>query len=196
MIPPTSVIAESLQPQLSRAFANDSRVKVRLGTHDDFRRFRALEMKLVSVLDHDAASDDRAACYVVASVDGDDAALASFVVESNARRPEGNNVYGRVDLVMGIGYGDDIGKAREVLEKVVKNHPMVLADPAPTIEVHELGDSSVNFIVRPWSKTEDYWAVYWALQRKVKEEFDANDISIPFPQRDVHLIGQVAQAGA
>ncbi|WP_462323101.1 mechanosensitive ion channel family protein, partial [Halochromatium sp.] len=93
----------------------------------------------------------------------------------------------RVDLVFGIGYGDSIEKAQAVLEQVIASHPLVLEDPAPNIRVSELGDSSVNFIVRPWVKTADYWTVYWDLHRAVKEAFDANGISIPFPQRDMHL---------
>jgi small conductance mechanosensitive channel len=93
----------------------------------------------------------------------------------------------RVDLVFGIGYGDSLEAAQKVLEEVVANHPLVLEDPAPLIRVSELADSSVNFIVRPWAKTGDYWTVYWDLQRAVKEAFDANGISIPFPQTDMHL---------
>ncbi|HHH43935.1 MAG TPA: mechanosensitive ion channel [Gammaproteobacteria bacterium] len=94
----------------------------------------------------------------------------------------------RVDLVFGIGYGDDMQKAQGILEDVVSKHPKVLKDPEPTIRVHELGDSSVNFICRPWVKGQDYWDVYWDLTRTVKERFDAEGVSIPFPQRDVHLI--------
>jgi len=93
----------------------------------------------------------------------------------------------RVDLVFGIGYDDDIAKAQKILEEVVSAHELVLKDPAPVVKVHELADSSVNFVVRPWSKTSDYWAVYWDLTRAVKERFDAESISIPFPQRDVHI---------
>jgi small conductance mechanosensitive channel len=93
----------------------------------------------------------------------------------------------RVDLVAGIGYGDDMGKAKEVLERILGSHPLVLDDPAPVIEVGELGDSSVNLLVRPWVKTSDYWRVYWDVTRAIKEEFDKEGISIPFPQRDVHL---------
>lgn len=93
----------------------------------------------------------------------------------------------RVDLVAGIGYDDDIEKAEAVLERIVKSHDKVLAEPAPVIKVHELADSSVNLIVRPWTKTSDYWAVYWDLTRAIKMEFDKEAISIPFPQRDVHL---------
>lgn len=93
----------------------------------------------------------------------------------------------RVDLTAGIGYGDDIGKAHAVLTEICRNHPAILEDPAPTIEVVELGDSSVNFVVRPWVNTPDYWRVYFDLTRSIKEEFDRNGISIPFPQRDVHM---------
>lgn len=93
----------------------------------------------------------------------------------------------RVDMTFGIGYSDDLDKTQEILEKIVAEHELVLADPAPTIKMHELADSSVNFICRPWAKTSDYWTVYWDITKKVKEEFDANAISIPFPQRDVHV---------
>ncbi|MEE4175745.1 MAG: mechanosensitive ion channel family protein [Xanthomonadales bacterium] len=93
----------------------------------------------------------------------------------------------RVDLVFGIGYGDDMDKATAILERLVAEHELVLDDPKPNIRVHELADSSVNFIVRPWTKTEDYWTVYWDLTKAVKAAFDAEGVSIPFPQRDVHL---------
>ena len=93
----------------------------------------------------------------------------------------------RVDLVFGIGYSDDVEKAQAVLEKLVAGHPLVLADPAPVIRLNELADSSVNFVVRPWTKTADYWTVYWDLIKSVKLAFDREGISIPFPQRDVHL---------
>ena len=93
----------------------------------------------------------------------------------------------RVDLVFGIGYDDDMAKAESILRRVVEGHEKVLAEPAVNIRVHELADSSVNFVVRPWTKTSDYWDVYWDLTRQVKEAFDAEGVSIPFPQRDVHL---------
>lgn len=93
----------------------------------------------------------------------------------------------RVDLVFGIGYGDDIKLAKETLEEIVNADPRVLKDPAPTIAVSELADSSVNFVVRPWVKTADYWAVLFDLTEKVKLTFDAKGISIPFPQQDVHM---------
>lgn len=93
----------------------------------------------------------------------------------------------RIDLVFGIGYEDDLDKAREVLEEIVTGHDLVLADPAPVIRVHELADSSVNFVCRPWAANADYWKVYWDITEQVKREFDANGISIPYPQRDIHL---------
>jgi len=93
----------------------------------------------------------------------------------------------RVDMVFGIGYGDDIETAMNVLQKTVDEHPLVLEDPEPNIQVHELADSSVNFICRPWTETNNYWTVYHDLTRQVKENFDAAGVSIPFPQRDVHL---------
>lgn len=99
----------------------------------------------------------------------------------------------RVDLVFGISYGDDIEKAEQVLMDIVDNHPLTLDDPAPTIKVHSLGDSSVDFVVRPWVKSEDYWNVYWDLTREVKMRFDSEGISIPFPQRDVHVVAEARQ---
>ena len=93
----------------------------------------------------------------------------------------------RIDMTFGIGYSDDIAKAERVLTEIVTSHEKVLEDPAPVIRLHELGDSSINFVVRPWSKTGDYWDVYWDVTREVKRRFDAEGISIPFPQRDVHV---------
>ena len=93
----------------------------------------------------------------------------------------------RVDFVFGIGYSDDIAKAQKILEDILANNESILKDPEPVVKVHELADSSVNFVVRPWVKTENYWDVYWDVTRAVKERFDAEGVSIPFPQRDVHL---------
>ncbi|MGI2260405.1 mechanosensitive ion channel family protein [Shewanella sp. GXUN23E] len=93
----------------------------------------------------------------------------------------------RVDMVFGISYSDNIEHTEQVLHDIVINHPKVLKDPEPTIKLHTLGDSSVDFIVRPWTKPEDYWDVYWDITRAVKMRFDAEGISIPFPQRDVHI---------
>lgn len=94
----------------------------------------------------------------------------------------------RVDLVFGIAYSDNAPAAVEVLKALVAADPRCLQDPAPEIFVGELGDSSVNLFCRPWVVTEDYWDVYWGLTGQVKERFDVEGISIPFPQRDVHLI--------
>lgn len=93
----------------------------------------------------------------------------------------------RIDLVIGISYGDDIKLAKETLARIVEEESRVLADPAPTIAVAELADSSVNLVVRPWVNTADYWNVRFDLTEKIKTEFDAGGISIPFPQQDVHL---------
>ncbi len=93
----------------------------------------------------------------------------------------------RVDLTFGIAYSDDIAKTERVLREVVVAHDKVLDEPELMIRLHELGDSSVNFIVRPWVERDDYWDVYWDLTRAVKLRFDEEGISIPFPQRDVHI---------
>lgn len=93
----------------------------------------------------------------------------------------------RVDLSAGIGYGDDMDQAEAILMRILEAHPLVLSDPAPVVKVHELADSSVNFVVRPWAKTSDYWAVYWDITKSIKTEFDKEGVSIPFPQRDIHL---------
>ena len=100
----------------------------------------------------------------------------------------------RVDLVFGIGYSDDIDKAQKILEEIVSEHELVLKEPEPIVKLHELADSSVNFICRPWTKPEDYWNVYWDITREVKRRFDAEGVSIPFPQRDVHLYQETASA--
>jgi len=96
----------------------------------------------------------------------------------------------RVDLVFGIGYADDIPKTEAVLTSILEAHPKVLDDPEFVVKVFELGDSSVNFIVRPWVATDDYWDVYWDVTREVKMAFDREGISIPFPQRDVHFYNE------
>ena len=96
----------------------------------------------------------------------------------------------RVDLVFGIGYDDDIKKAKELLETIVSSDERVLKDPAHTIAVSELADSSVNFVVRPWVKASDYWGIFFDMQEKVKLEFDKAGISIPFPQQDIHVYNE------
>ena len=93
----------------------------------------------------------------------------------------------RVDLVFGISYRDDIGKARRILREILDREPRVLKEPEPVIAVSELAESKVNFIVRPWVKTEDYWEVYWAVTETVKLKFDEAGITIPLPQREMHV---------
>ena len=93
----------------------------------------------------------------------------------------------RVDLVFGVGYDDDLKVTREVLTRLCAEHPKVLDDPATKIFVMNLGDSSVDFAVRPWAKTEDYWTVYSDLLEQAKVELEAAGCNIPYPQTDVHL---------
>jgi small conductance mechanosensitive channel len=92
----------------------------------------------------------------------------------------------RVDLEFGIGYGDDIEHAERIMESILRDHDKVLSKPESMVKLQALADSSVNFVVRPWVETEDYWDVYWDITREVKMRFDREGISIPFPQRDVH----------
>jgi len=93
----------------------------------------------------------------------------------------------RVDMTFGIGYNDDITKAKSVLVKLVDSDTRILKEPACTIAVSELADSSVNFVVRVWCNSPDYWGIFFDMQEKVKLAFDENNISIPFPQTDVHI---------
>ena len=93
----------------------------------------------------------------------------------------------RVDMTAGIGYSDDIDKARKILEDILAADDRILKDPESTIAVAELGDSSVNFVVRPWVNVADYWGVKFALTEAIKKQFDSSGVSIPFPQQDVHL---------
>ena len=94
----------------------------------------------------------------------------------------------RVDLVIGVGYGDDLSKVKQVLQQVIDDEPRVLKSPQATIAVSELADNSVNLVVRPWVKTADYWDIYFHLTEVIKLRFDEESISIPYPQRDVHMI--------
>lgn len=93
----------------------------------------------------------------------------------------------RVDLIFGISYGDDMKKAKDVLMKILTDHPKVLKTPAPVVAVSELAESSVNLVCRPWVKPQDYWDVYFDVVEKGKVELEKAGITIPFPQRDVHL---------
>ena len=100
------------------------------------------------------------------------------------------NTTRRDNIIVGIGYGSDLKKAKEILYSLIKSCPTALQDPAPVVYVNELADSSVNFIVRVWSKTEHYWDTHFYLIEQVKLTFDKEGIEIPFPQRDVHIISQ------
>ena len=93
----------------------------------------------------------------------------------------------RCDMTFGIGYGDDIDKAKAVCKRLIEEDERALSDPEPLIVVGGLGDSSVDLTVRAWTKSDDLWPFYWDMQEKVKKAFDAEGISIPFPQRDVHM---------
>lgn len=93
----------------------------------------------------------------------------------------------RCDMTFSISYGDDIDKARDVIKRCLNEEGRVLPEPEPRISVGSLGDNSVNIIVRPWTKTDDLWPVYWDMHEKIKKEFDKEGLTIPFPQRDVHL---------
>jgi len=104
-----------------------------------------------------------------------------------------NNIR-RVDLRVGVSYGDDLETAKRILVEVVTGHEKVLKDPAPQVEVVEMADSSVNFVVRPWCTTGDYWRVYFDVTQRAKERLEAAGCSIPFPQRDVHLFPQAGSA--
>ena len=115
------------------------------------------------------------------------------VIVPNGRIISGNiinysaNDTRRVDLVFGIGYQDDIDAARAIIESLLAADERVLDEPKPLVAVVALADSSVNFVCRPWVKSSDYWPVHYSLTEAVKKAFDANGISIPFPQQDVHL---------
>jgi small conductance mechanosensitive channel len=115
------------------------------------------------------------------------------IIVPNAKMTGGNIVnytakdIRRVDLVAGVSYKDDLDKVKKVLEGILAADGRILKDPAPTIGVLALAESSVNFAVRPWVKTSDYWDVFFAIQENIKKQFDAEGIRIPFPQQDVHL---------
>ncbi|CZF83688.1 mechanosensitive ion channel protein [Grimontia sp. AD028] len=102
----------------------------------------------------------------------------------------------RIDFIIGVSYKADLQKTKEVLTRIVKADERVLQDPEPTIGVHALMDSSVNFVVRPWVKTEDYWSTYFDLMQAIKEGLDKEGIEIPFPQMDVHYHAAMAKAAA
>jgi small conductance mechanosensitive channel len=99
----------------------------------------------------------------------------------------------RLDMVLGVSYDDDLDKVKTVLGDISTKEERILQEPAPTIGVLEFADSSVNFAFRPWVRTAEYWGVYFALTETIKKRFDQENITIPFPQRDVHLFGSTKE---
>ncbi|MDO9578198.1 MAG: mechanosensitive ion channel [Candidatus Cloacimonadales bacterium] len=93
----------------------------------------------------------------------------------------------RVDLTFGVGYGSEIQKVKDILFEIIDKHELIMKEPQPFVRLAEMGNSSLNFKLRAWVKTEDYWTVYFDLMEQAKEEFDKNGINIPFPQMDVHI---------
>lgn len=112
--------------------------------------------------------------------------LSSNIVNYSAQNQR------RIDLTMGIGYSDDIDLAKKILLDEAQKHPSVLQSEEIRVAVHNLGESSVDIIVRPWVKSEDYWPTYWDLTESMKKRIDAEGLNIPFPQRDIH-VHQVSQ---
>jgi len=98
----------------------------------------------------------------------------------------------RLDMTFGVGYGDDLDHVKRVITQVLAEEPRLLKDPEPVVAVLNLGESSVDFAVRPWVNSADYWGVYFDLQEKMKKRFDQEGISIPFPQRDLHVYQQAS----
>ena len=98
----------------------------------------------------------------------------------------------RMDQVIGISYSDSIDKAFEVFREIIDNEPRFLSDPEPQMMVQSLGDSSVNLVLRAWLLNDDYWTAYWELNKRIKENVEAAGLTIPFPQRDVHMYDHTA----
>lgn len=94
----------------------------------------------------------------------------------------------RMDLTVSIGYDDDIDKAKQILRDIAGADERVLSDPAPNIVVNAMGESSIDILFRPWFKTSDFWGGYWDMVETIKKRFDAEGITIPFPQRDLHIV--------
>lgn len=124
---------------------------------------------------------------IINTVDNQRKIIPNSIITSGVITNVNVNKTRRVDLLIGIGYDDDIKEAHKVLKTVVAAESRVLADPPVTIAVSELADSSVNFVVRPWVNTGDYWCVRFDLTEKIKLALDDAGISIPYPQQDVHL---------
>lgn len=119
--------------------------------------------------------------------------IPNSLVSSNTITNVTANSTRRIDLLVGIGYDDDIKKAKETLESILAETSGVLPEPEPVVAVADLGESSVDLVVRPWVRTDEYWRVRFEITEKIKQRFDEQNISIPYPQRDVHMHG-VAEA--
>ncbi len=124
------------------------------------------------------------------SVENQEIVIPNGDLSNNAIKNYSYHDTRRLDMTFGIGYSDDIDKAKEILERLVKADTRILPEPALTIFINELADSSVNIHVRAWAKSADYWDIFNNFNEKVKKAFDAEGISIPFPQRDIHLFQQ------
>ena len=124
----------------------------------------------------------------MSTLDGVNVVMPNSQIWGSEIKNFSKNKIRRMNLTFGIGYGDDINKAYEVISGIYKAEPRILDDPAPTIAVTELADSSVNMIAYAWTKREDWWDTQLKLVKTVKEAFDKEGISIPFPQADVHII--------
>ena len=127
---------------------------------------------------------------VIKSFDNKTIVIPNGVLSNNSITNYSTEKIRRADMTFGIGYDDDIQKAKDVIKKLVDEDSRILKDPAPSVVVSELADSSVNFSVKVWCDSTDLWPVYFDMQEKVKTNFDKEGISIPFPQRDVHIYQQ------
>jgi small conductance mechanosensitive channel len=132
---------------------------------------------------------------VMTTPDNKHVVVPNAQVTSSAITNYSSNPTRRIDLVIGVAYDADLKKSEELLKSILDNHPLILKDPAYTVGVLELADSSVNFAVRPWVKTEDFWDVKFELNQTIKQALDGAGIGIPFPQMDVHLHKNQDQKG-
>jgi small conductance mechanosensitive channel len=126
-------------------------------------------------------------CTIITTLDNKTVILPNGPIANGTIINLSREAIKRIDLTFGIGYSDNIEEAKKALQRVIDADSRVLEEPGSTIAVSSLGDSSVNLVFRVWVKTEEYWAVYFSMMEQVKLELDRNKISIPFPQRDVHL---------
>ncbi len=124
---------------------------------------------------------------IIKTFDGQHVILPNGKLSNEAIKNYNREPIRRMVITAGIGYDDDIDLAKKILMEILTSDERVLKDPAPNVFVAELADSSVNLSVRGWATNEDFWGVYFEIFEKIKKQFDANKVSIPFPQRDVHM---------